>query len=86
MFMFLFREIAEYFYRNEFVGMWIGVWHDKNYTYIANGTKETNKETFVPWPYLNPSDGCGVLEKEFGAYLCENNMYRTLCEKPVCEN
>ena len=86
MFMFVFREIADYFYRSESLGMWIGVWHDKNYTYIANGTKETNNATFVPWRRLNPSDACGLLEEKLYAIWCGNNRYRTLCEKPVCEN
>ena len=66
--------------------MWIGVWHDKNYTYVANGTKETNNATFVPWPYLNPSGGCGLLDDEFYADFCGNNRHLALCEKPVCGN
>ena len=87
MFMFVFRIIAEHFYRSDYDAIWIGVWHDKIYTYVANGTKETYNATFVPWRRPIPSfDGCGVLEEEFYAYPCEKRMYRTLCEKPVCGN
>ena len=26
--------------------VWVGVWHDKNYTYKADGTNETKKQLF----------------------------------------
>ena len=59
---------------------------DKNYTYRADGTNETNKETTVPWPSVEGHTiSCGVLEETFYSVRCTGKIY-ALCEKPVCVN
>ena len=86
MVMFAYRELGKYFFRIEHRVVWIGVWRDQNYTYFADGTNETNKETSFPWPNVNADIRCAILEKEFYSFQCEGAKYLALCERPVCAN
>ena len=83
MFMFAFRFLFD-----KFGETWVGLWHDKNYTYIIDGTKETHKETFVPWIFEPITNACGVLENNLkvASASCKRGHVYGLCEKPVCAN
>ena len=88
MIMFAYRELGKYFFRIEHRPMWIGVWRDKSYTYFADGTNETNKETSFTWSNLNEDVRCVILEKKLYPYHCKarETKYLALCERPVCPN
>ena len=85
MFVFVFRKIFKRFGK-----VWIGMWHDTEYTYVIDGTKENNNKTSVDWFSLT-KDGdrlCGLIV----GYL-DNieqtpcyHLHPALCELPICKN
>ena len=80
--MFAFRALFK-----KFGDVWTGMWRDENYTYIIDGTKETNKETSVDWDVLNYTKEFSCSSIGVTGQVEESRciaILRGLCEKPWC--